>query len=431
MSVSGRARLVEHVRLPLHRDGYALAANSAFTAVTGLVYWVVAAHQYGPRDVGVNAALISSMMFLSGIAGLNLANVVVRFLPEAGRRVGDDREPRGAAAATALTVGLVFVLGVGEWAPALDFLRDDLLLGGWFLVSTLGWCLFAIQDSVLTALGRAVWVPLENAVFALLKLGLLVVLAALMPVYGIFVSWTAAMLVSVVCVNAVIFTWLMPRRPPDVAERLTTLRTPAFRRYFAADYMCSVAWMSGTNLMPLVVTAVAGPAANAGYALAWAVSLPLYAFAASIGMSLVLHGSREGASPAELERKAALQGARVLLPSVLVAVVLAPQILTLFGSGYSAAATTVLRLLALSALPYFVLTLAISVARIERRLGPAVVAWAAQAVLALGLAVPLVSALGVTGAGVAWFASQCTVASVVLVLRVRRHVLSLGTSARA
>ena len=124
-------------------------------------------------------------------------------------------------------------------------------------------------------------------------------------------------------------------------------------------------------------------------------------------------------------------GARVLLPSVLVAVVLAPEILTLFGSGYSAAATTVLRLLALSALPYFVLTLAISVARIERRLGPAVVAWGAQALLALGLAAPLVSALGVTGAGVAWFASQCTVASVVLALRVRRHVLSLGTSARA
>jgi O-antigen/teichoic acid export membrane protein len=431
MSVSSRARLIEHVRLPLHRDGYALAANSAFTAVTGLVYWVVAAHQYSPRDVGVNAALISSMMFLSGIAGLNLANVVVRFLPEAGRRTARlTAIAYAAAAATALAVGLVFVLGVGEWAPALDFLRDDLLLGGWFLVSTLGWCLFAIQDSVLTALGRAVWVPLENAVFALLKLGLLVVLAALMPVYGIFVSWTAAMLVSVVAVNAVIFMWLMPRRQPN-AEALTTLRTRAFRRYFAADYMCSVAWMSGTNLMPLVVTAVAGPAANAGYALAWAVSLPLYAFAASIGMSLVLHGSREDASLPDLERKAALQGARVLLPSVLVAVVLAPEILTLFGNGYSAAATTVLRLLALSAVPYFVLTLAISVARIERRLGPAVVAWAAQALLALGLAAPLVSALGVTGAGVAWFASQCTVAAVVLALRVRRHVLSLGTSARA
>jgi O-antigen/teichoic acid export membrane protein len=432
MIVPGRARLVEHVRLPLHRDGYALAANSAITAVTGLAYWIVAAHQYSPHDVGVNSALISSMMFLAGIAGLNLSNVVVRFLPEAGARTARLTViAYTAAAATAVAVGLVFVAGVGEWAPALDFLRDDLALGGWFLVSTLGWCLFAIQDSVLTALGRAVWVPLENAVFALLKLALLLVLAAAMPVYGIFVSWTAAMLVSVLGVNVVIFAWLMPRRPPVDAERITQLRSRAFRRYFAADYMSSVAWMSGTNLMPLVVTAVAGPAANAGYALAWAVSLPLYAFAASIGMSLVLHGSREGASLPELERKAALQGARVLLPSVLVAVVLAPEILRLFGGGYSEAATTVLRLLALSVLPYFVLTLTISVARIERRLGRAVSAWAAQALLALGLAAPLVSALGVTGAGIAWLSSQCTVAAVVLGLRARRHLLSLGTSARA
>jgi O-antigen/teichoic acid export membrane protein len=432
VSYSGRARLVEHVRLPLHRDGYALAANSAFTAITGLVYWVVAAHQYSPRDVGINSALISSMMFLAGIAGLNLANVVVRFLPEAGARTGRlTAIAYAAAAVTALAVGVVFVLGVGEWAPTLDFLRDDLLLGGWFLVSTLGWCLFAIQDSVLTALGRAVWVPLENAVFAVLKLGLLVVLAGLMPVYGIFVSWTAAMLVSVVAVNAVIFTWLVPLRGRGAPEGLTTLRTRAFGRYFAADYMCSVAWMSGANLMPLVVMAVAGPTANASYALAWAVSLPLYAFAASIGMSLVLHGSREGASLPELERKAALQGARVLLPTVLVAAGLAPQILQLFGSGYSEAATTVLRLLALSALPYFVLTLAISVARIERRLAPAVIAWSSQAVLALGLAAPLVSALGVTGAGVAWLVSQCTVAAVVLAVRARRRVLSLGTPARA
>src|SRR6185436_3041796 len=116
MKASRRERLVEHVRMPLYRDGYALAANSAFTAVAGLVYWVVAARRYGAHDVGVNAALISSMMFLAGIAGLNLTNVVVRFLPEAGRRTARLTViAYAAAAATALTVGLVFVLGVGEW----------------------------------------------------------------------------------------------------------------------------------------------------------------------------------------------------------------------------------------------------------------------------------------------------------------------------
>jgi O-antigen/teichoic acid export membrane protein len=428
VSVSTRARLAEHVRLPLHRDGYALAANSAFTAVAGLVYWIVAARQYSAHDVGINSALISSMMFLAGIAGLNLTNVVVRFLPEAGPRTARLAAiSYGVAGSAAVLIALGFVVGVGEWAPALDFLRDDAALGAWFLLSTLGWCLFSIQDSVLTALGKAVWVPIENAVFSLLKLGLLVVGASLLPVYGIFVSWTAAMLVSVAGVNLVIFVRLVKRAAGRPAAEPPVLRSRAFARYFAADYTCSVAWLSGINLMPLVVTAVLGATQNAFYALAWAVSLPLYAFAASIGMSLVLHGSRERAALPALERKAAVQGARVLLPSVVVAVVLAPQVLSLFGPEYAEEGSTLLSLLALGSLPYFVLTLALSVARIERRLRPAVLAWGAQAVLALALAVPLLNALGVTGAGVAWLGSQCVVATGVLLVRLRPQLVSRGT----
>jgi O-antigen/teichoic acid export membrane protein len=179
--------------------------------------------------------------------------------------------------------------------------------------------------------------------------------------------------------------------------------------------------------MPLVVTAIGGATQNAFFALAWAVSLPLYAFAASIGMSLVLHGSRDRASLPALERKAAVQGARVLLPSVFVVVLLAPQVLSLFGDQYTEEGTTLLRLLALGALPYFVLTLALSVARIERRLRPAVVAWGTQAVLALGLAAPLLDALGVTGAGVAWLASQCIVATGVVALHLRPRMVSRET----
>ena len=77
-------RLLAHVRTPLYRDGYALVANSAFTAASGLLYWIVAANAYTPHALGISAALISSMMFLAGIASLNLTNVLVRFLPEAG-----------------------------------------------------------------------------------------------------------------------------------------------------------------------------------------------------------------------------------------------------------------------------------------------------------------------------------------------------------
>jgi O-antigen/teichoic acid export membrane protein len=408
---SAGRRLLEHVRTPLHRDGYALAGSSAFTAVAGMLYWIVAAKSYDAHAVGINSALISSMMFLAGIAGLNLPNIVVRFLPGVGRRT--TRVIAGAYALTAVAAILaivVFALGVGEWAPRLRFLRSDGALLLWFGVSTVAWSLFVIQDSVLTALDRAVWVTVENAVFSLVKLGLLVAAAVLLPVYGIFVSWTVGMLGAVAVVNTLIFARLARRPRASAPDATFAPRDRAFRRYFAADYVISIAWVSATNLMPVIVTAVAGATTNAYYALAWAVAVPLYALVMALSTALLLHGTRDPAALPALARKAGRQAGMVVVPLVVGMVALAPWLLRLFGAQYADHSTTLLRLLVAGVLPYLALSLTMSMARVRRRLRPAVAALIAQAVLALGSVAPLLHALGVVGAGVAWLGSLSIVA---------------------
>jgi O-antigen/teichoic acid export membrane protein len=358
------------------------------------------------------------MMFVSGIASLNLPNLLVRFLPEGGSRTQWLIAWSYAVAVMVAAASVaVFLIGVGAWAPRLSFLRSQTDLQVWFILSTLAWCVFVLQDSVLTALGRAVWVPIENAVFSLLKLALLAALVTALPRYGIFVSWTAAMLVSVVGVNLLIFARLAGPASQRPVREVLTLRDRAFVRYFAADYVCSIAWISAVNLMPIVVTSVAGATVNAYYALAWAVALPMYVFAASIGISLVLHGTHDPAALSELTRKAARQGAAVLLPGVALIVAFAPIVLSLFGPAYEREGTTLLRLLCLGALPYFVLALSVSVARVHRHMRPATIALVAQAVLTLGLTAPLIHAAGVTGAGIAWLTSQCVVAAGLLAAR--------------
>jgi O-antigen/teichoic acid export membrane protein len=409
-------QLVEHVRTPLHRDGYALALNSAFTSASGVIYWILATRAYSAHAVGLNAALISSMMFLAGIASVNLPNILVRFLPESGARTRQHVIwSYGVAVIAAVCVAAVFVVGVGAWAPSLRFLSTDHSLQVWFGFSTLAWCLFNIQDSVLTALGRAVWVPVENAVFSLLKIGLLAAFVAAMPVYGIFVSWTLAMLVSVVGVNAIVFGRLLRRPATSTREGTTGIRSRAFRRYFAADYVCSVTWMAAPSLLPVIVTAVAGATTNAYFALPYAVSLPFYLFAQNIATSLLLHGAIDPADLPELTRKAVAQGARVLIPAVTLLVVGAPYVLSIFGKQYAQHSTTVLRLLALGAVPCFVMALAVSVARVRRRMRRAVFACSSEAVLALAVAAPLIHLVGVAGAGIAWTSAQSLVALVLLV----------------
>ena len=414
-AVRMRHRLAEHVRMPLHRDAYALVLNSAFTAATGLLYWIIAAKAFSAHAVGLNSALISAMMFLAGVASLNLPNILVRFLPDSGDRIRARVVwAYGISAAAAACAAVVFIVGVGSWSPRLGFLHSDTGLQTWFVFSTVAWCVFAIQDSVLTALGRAVWVPVENAVFSFVKLGLLVVAAAALPRYGIFVSWTVAMLVSVAGVNFLIFTRLMRRGDLQRSRSIQPMRDRAFARYFVADYACSVAWLSTANLIPVIVTAAAGATVNAYWALAYAVALPLYSVSISIGTSLLLHGTSDPSALPGLVRKAAIQGGWLLIPSAALVALLAPYLLSLFGPSYAHRSSAVLRLLALGALPNFLIVLSVNVARVKRRLSRAVIALGMEAAIALGLAIPLLHAMGITGVGVAWACAQCAVAMGVL-----------------
>src|SRR3954468_18949024 len=232
-------RILAHIRTPLHRDGYALVLNSAFTAVTGLVYWIVAANAYSAHSVGVNSALISSMMFLAGLASLNLPNFLVRFLPGTGRRNGRMIAlSYGATALVAALAAIIFLAGIEAWAPRLAFLHESPGMQAWFVIATVGWCVFTIQDGALTALGRAVWVPAENAVFSIVKLVLVAALAAALPVYGVFVSWTASMVGVVIVVNAILFGRLVRRGPRTAPTTIAAAgpREAGFGRYWLADY---------------------------------------------------------------------------------------------------------------------------------------------------------------------------------------------------
>lgn len=82
------SRLLEHLRSPLFFNGYALTLSSAATSIIGLLYWLLAARYYPAEVVGRNSAAIATILFLSGLAGLNLDGTLIRFIPRAGQAAG-------------------------------------------------------------------------------------------------------------------------------------------------------------------------------------------------------------------------------------------------------------------------------------------------------------------------------------------------------
>ena len=127
--VTGRditARVVTHLRTPLYRNSYALVVSAAGTAVLGLLYWTVAARKYAAHEVGVQSVVISTLLFLAGLAQLSLNSVLIRFVPVAGSRSGRIIAVGYAvSAAAAIAIATVFVIGTPFWSPTLTFLRSE------------------------------------------------------------------------------------------------------------------------------------------------------------------------------------------------------------------------------------------------------------------------------------------------------------------
>lgn len=403
----------DDLRLPLLRNGYALILNSALTSLIGVGYWILAAHKYSPHDVGLDSAALSAMMFLAGVSQLNLMSALVRFIPRAGRQTRRlVQRSYLLSMGVAAVVATIFLLGVDHWAPRLGFLAASPGAAVGFVLATIAWCLFVLQDGVLTGLRRSGFVPIENAAFGLSKVVLLFVFAAAVPRHGVLASWTIALVVALVPTNLLIFGRLIPRHEATAGAPPEELSVPGMVRFVAADYVGFLFWLAPTTLVPVIVTQVAGASANAYFSLTWIVAYTLYLFSAGLGSSLVAEVAASPELVGPLSRKAVLRSMAVVVPAAACLFVAAPVVLGVFGDSYARGGSTLLRLLALSAIPNCANALAVSVGRAQRRMTAVVSLLALLCSFVVVLSLALLPITGVTGVGWAWLISQTVVAIV-------------------
>jgi O-antigen/teichoic acid export membrane protein len=407
--------------MPLYRNGYALVASSALSSALGLVYWLVAAREYSPAAVGVSAALISAMTLLANLSQLNLKSGLNRFLPRAG--AGSARFVTRSyllALAVAALASLVFVAGLGIWSPQLGFLGDRPELALWFAAATMAWTIFVLQDSVFAGIRQAGWVPVENLAYALLKIFALFAVVAVTPTLGAFVAWTAPLLLLVVPVNLLLFRRLIPRHVR--ATRGREQPAPAWRvaRYVAADYAAYLIMAATIGVLPLIVLGALGAEANAYYFVSWSIAYALYLISSDMGTAMISEASLDPGRLGAYSRRALAETARLVVPAVAIVVVGAPAILGLLGDSYSREAVTLLRLLALSAVPWVIVAWYTNVARVQRRMRAVIGTHAVLCGLVLALGLPLIGTLGIGGLGVAWLGAQSIVAAAIVIAQLTR-----------
>ena len=412
-----------HLDDPLYRTGYLLTIGTATTAVLGFAFWVVAARAYPASVIGLAAAAISAMMVVSGVCSLGMGAVVVRYLPTAGRRTRAlIVSVYAVTVALSLSVGATAALTTGRWSPRLRFLADDPAWCVAFTLATALWTLFSLQDGVLTGLRAAAWVPIENGLFALTKLVLLVTIASVLPVAGPFVAWNVPVALAVAAISVLIFRRLLPRHIASAgADELDVGRLV---RTAIGNYGGSVLALATVTFLPVLVANTRSTTETAYFYVPWTIAAVVQAVTGNLTLALTVEAAHDTPQLRRLCRRTLAQCLRIVVPIAVAGSLAAPLLLGAFGQPYADAGSRLLRLLLAAAVPNVVVSLGVAIARLEHRGGMVLAIQGAQCVVVLGLGTVLLRGpLAIDGLGVAWLASQLVVAAALAAGPLHRHLL--------
>jgi hypothetical protein len=275
------------------------------------------------------------------IAQLNLTNVIVRLLPAAGKL--------GTRMVARTYLVVVFLSLVAGLVYCVSGLGRHVLTGGWvqyagFTFAVPVAAVFALEDSVLTALRLAPWVAAENITTVIARIALLPVL--FVTAMGAVWSTVLPMLVAVVIVNSLLFGRALP------AHGSVPGTLPGRRRllsFVAGEYTGNICAIASVQVMPLIVVWRLGPAAAAFLTLPWLIASGIALVLWNVSASFVVEAAGSHGHLGTLLRRSLLLWSGIVAAAMIVCVAGARPLMELVGAQYVAEGVPLLRLIGLSA----------------------------------------------------------------------------------
>ncbi len=393
----------------LRRSSNALLLNTALTGVLGLVFWQIAAHRWSPEVIGRDGVLINSAVAIATFSYMNLPYAIMTIFPTARNVVGLACKAYVGTALVAATAATVVLVTGTLGSSGLTRATSAVAIG--FIALAALTTTFALQDSMLTAIGRWAVVPAENLLFGIAKIVVLLAIPVAAIDHPILASWLLPIPLVIIGANLVLAR--TAHRLKRSLRRRTTVRWLDQPRFIAGDLIGSLANNLLHGALPLLVLASTSARQNGFFYAAYVIGSQLSNVGLFVGLSFTAEASRHPGETAALARTALWRS--VLLTTTLCAGValLGPIVMRFYGPDYVTNATATLRLLGFAALPMPFLAVFMAIGRVNRRSGRALLVEVATAVGVLTLATPLIRRFGGPGAALAMFIVTTTVAIVI------------------
>ncbi|WP_213450172.1 lipopolysaccharide biosynthesis protein [Rhizomonospora bruguierae] len=418
-------------RAGIVRSGLLSMAALAALGVTRLLHGVLVSHATDRETYGLVGTLIAVTTIASLLLPAGVASAASRYIPFHHGRA-DPAAARGAdrvLARAGLAGGALLALGAAAGATAAFHLGA--VDAAQVAALCFAFCVYSVQKAILYGYGLVpAYTRLELAGSAVSLLATAAVVAAgsrlyLLPLatgYALFAAggWWA----------------LRParrgqRRPPALAERRDIA---AYVGLACLGTFCSMGFLQGTQLLAQRFTA---PAEVAYFAAAVTLVAPAYFLPRALGLVLFPAMARaHGAGDLADVRRQADLSTRALLalpaPAFAAALVLAPQVLSVYGGAGYAEGAPVLRLILAATYLAVVAVPAVNALSSGEHVRIPVLCAVAGCLTGLGVVAALGGPLGARGVALGYLAGTVVTAGGPVVIAWRRHGLHwTGPAGRA
>lgn len=413
-------------------NSIALLAMTHITAALGYVFWVVCARLASPSVIGVSNTVISAMTLVAILVAAGFLPMLARVLP------GADPQERSGLCSTAFVATAVLsgVTGVGA-ALLLPRPVHDAVGTGWMVAllsaGAMGTAVSLVANAALLGVRRAelslvaaVVGSVSRLVFAgaIVTSGLVATGAALSAAHAILVVWVASVMLSVG-----LSLWLLARATPGFRFRPGFSWFNRLRRSVGWDHIATLAVRSPPLVIPIIAAAMFPPAQVGYMTMTALVSSPFLAVASSVSNALLADCADDPRRLRTQIRRASLLIGGLLVVPVVIACLLAPQVLGLFGPEY-AHYSALLVLLLLATFPDALINVTVAILRVQRQLVSVAGISVIGATVSIGGAWLLMPHLGIIGAGWSALVSQLMVATTLVVVVYRRFAAGHPEPAR-
>ncbi len=417
-------RAWDEARSPLYRNAFFIMLASLIGAPLGFVFLYVVIQTYNLTDAGYAATMVNTITFLVGIGSLGLPIALIRFLPESDDPPALVNTSLSIAGALSAVLALVFVLGLGIWAPNLRLIFDNPVYLLIIPLTAIAYAFGPVLDQAAIGIRRADIFAIRVGTLSVTKipLPLLFVLAfrdKLGGTLGVYMSWTVSFAISVIVVGFVLLPRVLPGFRPR--PRLSRSRLRLMFRFSVGNWVASLIGGAGSLLLSLLIINTlpkdTGSTATAVYYAVTVMAGILLVIPQATMSSLYAEASQRNAERRRDERRAIGLSVALLIPGIIAMWALADVLLRLFENPTLAdQGADPLRILTLSSIPVFLNSVFGTRLRVRKEIIPLIVSAAIGSAVTLGLGYALLQSSGLVGLAIAVVIGQAASTPYLLVV---------------